>query len=60
MPLFQVSMETAQEFLKEEQQNLIPVPPVSATTIKKEKEKEKEKEKGKKSKEVQHISLENI
>ncbi|XP_066535415.1 cilia- and flagella-associated protein 46 isoform X2 [Hoplias malabaricus] len=50
LQIWQVSMETAQEIIKEELQNpVVPGPPLSAASSKKDKEKEKDK--GKKSKE---------
>ncbi|XP_072534370.1 cilia- and flagella-associated protein 46 isoform X2 [Salminus brasiliensis] len=52
LQIWQVSMERAQEVIKEEQKNpSVLAPPPSAASTKKDKEREKEKEKGKKSKE---------
>ncbi|XP_036429472.1 LOW QUALITY PROTEIN: cilia- and flagella-associated protein 46 [Colossoma macropomum] len=52
LQIWKVSMESAQEVIKEELRNpAVMAPPASAASNKKDKEKEKEKEKGKKSKE---------
>ncbi|KAL7877973.1 hypothetical protein SRHO_G00046160 [Serrasalmus rhombeus] len=52
LQIWQVSMESAQEVIKEERKNpAVIASPTSAASTKKDKEKEKEKEKGKKSKE---------